>query len=74
MITIELGTSGSEKQAQKIHDVLHGRTYYNFQVNSWSDAGNWPVSVSTDYMRDGEAPEESEVMGMIMFCLASSLR
>lgn len=72
--TIELGNIGSEEKARKIHAVLQNRTYYNFQVDYGSVGGIWPVTVSTSYIgADGQAPEQAEVMGMIMFCLASSL-
>ena len=72
-MTIELGNIGNEEKAQKIRETLQGRSYYNFQVDFSACAGNWPVSVSTSYTHDGQAPEQAEVMGMIMFCLASSL-
>lgn len=69
MITIELGNIGSKEQAEKIAKKLNGKTYYNFQVEYGICAGNYPVSVSTDY----EGAEENEVRGMLMFVMACEL-
>lgn len=69
MITIELGNIGSKEQAEKIQLALEGKSYYDFKVDYSPSAGNYPVSVSTDY------PDavESEVSSMIIFLLACSL-
>ena len=69
MITIELGNIGSKEQAEKIAKKLNGQTYYNFQVEYGIYAGNYPVSVSTDY----EGAEENEVIGMLLFVMACEL-
>ena len=69
MITIELGNIGSKEQAEKIANKLNGKTYYNFQVEYGICAGNYPVSVSTDY----EGAEENEVIEMLMFVMACEL-
>lgn len=69
MISIELGNIGSKEQAEKIANKLNGKTYYNFQVEYGICAGNYPVSVSTDY----EGAEENEVIEMLMFVMACEL-
>ena len=69
MITIELGNIGSKEQAEKIANKLNGKTYYNFQVEYGICAGNYPVSVSTDY----EGAEENEEIEMLMFVMACEL-
>ena len=69
MITIELGNLGSRKRAERVAELLEGKTYYNFNVTYGSCAGNYPTQVSTKYP---EATEE-EVTKMLLFVLACSL-
>lgn len=69
MTTIELGNIGSKEQAEKIANKLNGKTYYNFQVHYGIYAGNYPVSVSTDY----EGATEQEITEMLLFVLACEL-
>ncbi len=69
MITIELGNVGSKEQAEKIAKKLNGKTYYNFQVEYSSCAGNYPISIGTDY----EGAEEKKVKEMLMFVMACEL-
>lgn len=69
MVTIELGNIGSKEQAERIANKLNGKTYYNFKVEYAPCAGNYPVSVSTDY----EGAEEEEVKEMLIFVMACEL-
>jgi hypothetical protein len=69
MVTIELGNVHSKEQAQKIIEKLSGQTYYNFQVDYGVYAGNYPVTVSTDY----PGATEEEVKNMLLFVMACEL-
>lgn len=69
MIIIELGNIGNQQQAEKIKNKIEGKTYYNFIVDYAPAAGNYPVTVSTDYPN----ADESEAKDMLMFLLASEL-
>ena len=68
-MTIELGNVQSKEQAEKIVEKLNGKTYYGFSVDYGIIAGNYPVSVSTDY----EGAIKSEVMEMLLFVMACEL-
>jgi len=68
MITIELGNIGSKEQAEKLVKRLSGKTYYNFTVEYGSCGGNYPVSVSTEYVGAIE-----EVKNMLLFVLACEI-
>jgi hypothetical protein len=66
MIVIELGNIGCEDQAKKIVAKIQGQTYYDFIVQYGVCAGNYPVSVMTEY----EGAIEEEVRSMLLFVLA----
>jgi hypothetical protein len=68
-VEISLGNIGSEEQAKKIASKLQGQTYYDFQVHYSSCAGNYPVTVTTDY----KGAKEEEVRQMLMFCMACEM-
>ncbi len=69
MITIEIGNIGSREQAEKVKQVLQGKTYMNFIVDYGCCAGNYPMTLST------ERPEttEQELLSMALFYIASEL-
>lgn len=69
MTTIELGNIGSKEQAEKIAKKLNGKTYYNFIVSYGICAGNYPVSVSTEY----QDCDINEFRQMVLFFLACEL-
>jgi hypothetical protein len=67
MITIELGNIGSEKQALRIREKLEGKTYMEFIVEYGICAGNYPVTVSTNY--EGATMDEfRNMLGFVMAC------
>jgi hypothetical protein len=67
MITIELGNIGSEKQALRIREKLEGKTYMEFIVEYGICAGNYPVTVSTNY--EGVTMDEfRNMLGFVMAC------
>lgn len=69
MVTIELGNVSSKEQAQRLIEKLSGKTYYDFQVDYSVSAGNYPVTVSTDY----PGATEEEVKNMLLFVMACEL-
>ena len=69
MVLINIGNMGSKEKAERIKQVLSGKSFYNFQVSTVSFMGNWPVSVWTDH----EGADEREVLDMVIFILAGSL-
>ena len=69
MVTIDLGNVGSKEQAYKIASKIHGKTYYDFQVSTSIDAGNWPVQIWTNY----PGATEKEVNDMLLFVMACEL-
>lgn len=69
MTTIELGNIGSKEQAEKIANKLNGKTYFDFIVSYGICAGNYPVSVSTEYKNC----DIEEFRQMVLFCLACEL-
>ena len=69
MTTINLGNIGCEKQAKKLVEKLSGQTYMNFIVNFSAYAGNYPVSVSTEY----EHVTKKQLRKMVLFVLALEL-
>ena len=69
MTTISLGNIGSKKQVEKIIAAIDGKTYMNFKVEYGIDVGNYPTTVSSDY----NGCNESEIIEMLLFCLATAL-
>lgn len=69
MTTIQLGNIGSKDQAEKIALKLNGKTYFDFIVSYSSDAGNYPVVVSTERSET----TEDELKNMVLFVLACEL-
>ena len=69
MTTVELGNIGTEKQAKRIYEKLNGKTFFNFIVSYSSEAGNWPVSISTERSKTSK----KELTNMILFVLASEI-
>ena len=69
MITIELGHVGSKEQAEKIREILNGKSFYDFEVHYACMAHNWPVSVTTNY----PDATENEVRQMLLYVLACAL-
>jgi len=69
MTTIELGNVQSEDQAKKLVEKLNGKTYYNFSVQYGTYAGNYPVTVTTEY----EGAKKKEVKSMLMFVMACEM-
>ena len=69
MKTIELGNVGSKEQADKLVAKLSGKSYFNFMVEYGTFAGNYPVTVSTDY----PTATKKAFRNMLMFVLASEL-
>lgn len=66
MISVELFTITSEKEATKIKAALEGKSYYNFHVAVCPMGGSSMVNVETD---DEDATEQG-VKDMVMYVLA----
>jgi len=68
-IEIQLGVLSDKSQAEKVVKIINGKTYYNFRAFYGVYAGNYPVTVFTEY----PGANENEVKDMLLFLLACNL-
>lgn len=63
----------SNSEAQRIKEVLDGKTYYDFEVQYGGVAGNNTVTIITFYEQTADENLEEEFQSMVISYIASSL-